>query len=219
MFPSWINRLTIVIAVSIVVLPVYITVIVLYGASPGATDVGYQPEQPVPFSHALHAGQLGMDCRYCHVAVEVTAQATLPTTSVCMNCHQNILGNSEKLQAVRSSFSTGLPVRWVRVHDLPDFAYFDHSAHVTRGIGCVSCHGRIDQMDERGVFQVAPLSMGWCLECHRDPSKQLRSLDQITAMSTTGSEGLPLPVVKLPDEQWHQAVVSSPSTDCSTCHR
>lgn len=219
MIPSWFNRLRIVILLAIIGLPIYVTLVILYGASPGATDVGYQPEQPVPFSHALHAGQLGMDCRYCHVAVERSAHASLPTTSVCMNCHQSLLNKSQKLQAVRNSHATGMPVRWVRVHDLPDFAYFDHSAHVRRGVGCVSCHGRVDQMDERGVYQDQPLSMGWCLECHRDPSASTRPLDQITLMDPAAAGAVPLATRSLPTDEVHRPKTSRPSTDCSTCHR
>ncbi len=219
MIPSWFNRLNIVLVMAILVLPIYAALVFLYGASPLATDVGYRPLQPVPFSHALHAGQLGMDCRYCHVAVERSAQATLPTTSVCMNCHQTLLNSSERLQAVRNSYVTGASVRWVRVHDLPDFAYFDHSAHVRGGIGCVSCHGRVDQMDERGVYQDQPLSMGWCLECHRDPSTQIRPRDQITLMDAAAANVVPLPTRSLPVDEAHQALTSRPSTDCSTCHR
>ena len=150
MFPSWFNQFRTVIVLAVILAPIYVSVVMLYGLSPWATDVGYRPQQPLPFSHALHAGKLGMDCRYCHVNVERAAQATVPTTSICMNCHQKILGESPKLAVVRQSFATGMPVHWVRVHDLPDFVYFDHRAHVRRGVGCVSCHGRIDQMDEGG---------------------------------------------------------------------
>ncbi len=125
------------------------------------------PTQPVPYSHALHVGQLGMDCRYCHTGVEVAAAATIPPTQTCMNCHSKVRANSEKLIPIRESYATGMPVPWIRVHDLPDYVYFDHSAHVRRGVGCVSCHGRIDTMEV--VFQAEPLSMGWCLECHRNP--------------------------------------------------
>lgn len=219
MIPSWFDKLKVAFLFATIVFPVYATVMVLYGASPAATDIGYQPEQPVPFSHALHAGELGMDCRYCHVAVEQGAQATVPATSICMNCHQTLLNKSDKLKPIRDSFTSGNPVRWIRVHDLPDFAYFDHSAHVLRGVGCVSCHGRVDLMDEKGVHQVQPLSMGWCLECHRDPTPHLVSQDQITTMDRQAEVLIPLATHQLPDDEVHQKLRTQPSTDCSTCHR
>jgi len=121
--------------------------------------VGYQPVQPVPYSHALHVGQLGIDCRYCHNTVEVAAQAAIPPTQTCMNCHAKIRAQSPKLLPVRESYATGMPVHWMRVHDLPDFVYFNHSAHVRRGVSCVECHGRVDKMEV--VYQQEPLSMGW----------------------------------------------------------
>lgn len=207
------------------VLPAYVVLVVAYGASPEATDVGYMPEQPVPYSHALHAGEMGMDCRYCHVAVETTPHATIPSTKICVNCHAHIFPNSDKLAPVRKSWSEGTPVEWVRVHDLPDYAYFNHSAHVGRvrhdsagrvegaGIGCATCHGRIDKMAT--VYQAAPLSMGWCLECHRNPEKYLRPIDRVTDMTYTLT----------PEEQLRKGLELkeqfnvNPSTDCSTCHR
>ena len=159
---------------------VYATLIVYFGFSPKATDVGYTPEQPVPYSHALHVGQLGVDCRYCHNTVETTAHAAIPPTQTCMNCHSHIRASSEQLIPVRSSYATGMPVEWIRVHDLPDFVYFNHSAHVRRGVGCVSCHGRIDTMDV--VYQVEELSMGWCLDCHRNPERHLRPAEYVTQL-------------------------------------
>ena len=133
--------------------------------SPRQADVGYSPVQPVPYSHKLHAGDLGMDCRYCHTAVETSAMATVPPTETCMNCHARVKNQSPLLAPVRESYATGKPVRWVRIHRLPDFAFFNHSVHISAGVGCVNCHGRVDQMIE--VKQVEPLNMAWCLECHR----------------------------------------------------
>ncbi len=212
-FPKWTNLARPSIAGGAIVVPLYLALIVTFGFSPMATDVGYQPVQPVPYSHALHAGELGMDCRYCHVTVERTSGAYIPPTQTCMNCHTGIRTDSARLAPVRESYKTGMPVEWVRVHDLPDYAYFNHSAHVRRGVGCVECHGRIDRMET--VFQFAPLSMSWCLECHRNPESRLRPLDQITNMTWQ------------PDEQWKATGVKEfmaknriqPSTDCSTCHR
>src|SRR5689334_6296483 len=164
-FPRWANKTVPLFGVLGLSAPVYLTFLIWYGASPKTTDVGYAPVQPVPYSHALHAGQLGLDCRYCHNTVEQAAHAAIPATSTCMNCHKSVHTKSEKLAPVRESYETGSAVEWIKVHDLPDYVYFNHSAHVTRGVGCVTCHGRIDQMEV--VYQHEPLSMSWCLTCHR----------------------------------------------------
>ena len=214
-FPRWTNGIRVVIAVVAAVVPAYVVLLFAYGASPNATDVGYQPQQPVPYSHALHAGELGMDCRYCHTTVETAAHAAIPPTKICMNCHAKIFGESEKLSLVRQSYATGMPMEWVRVHDLPDYAYFDHSAHVRRGVGCVSCHGRVDKMDESGVYQFAPLNMGWCLECHRDPERYLRPVEEVTNMEYLPPGGDQM----LVGERLRQELNLNPPTDCSTCHR
>ena len=187
-FPRWANYALPVIVVMALGGAVYVPVAVWLGFSPKTMAVGYAPTQPVPYSHAMHAGKLGIDCRYCHSTVERTAFAAIPPTQVCMNCHSAIEGGGGKdakgkslaLAPLRESWTTGRPVEWVKIHDLPDYVFFNHSAHVNHGVGCVSCHGRIDQMDV--VQQAAPLSMGWCLECHREPEKNLRPKDQITNM-------------------------------------
>jgi len=182
MFPRWANYLLPAGAVGAIGGLFYVTVLFTYGASPKTTAVGYAPTQPVPYSHALHAGKLGIDCRYCHNTVEKAAFAALPATQTCMNCHTNIKPENEGLKPVRDSWTTGMPVQWVKVHDLPDYVFFNHSAHVNHGVGCVECHGRIDQMEV--VHQEKPLSMGWCLDCHRDPGSHLRPKDiAITNMS------------------------------------
>jgi hypothetical protein len=156
----------------------YVPVAIALGFSPQTTAVGYTPEQPVPYSHALHAGKLGLDCRYCHTTVENAAFAAIPPSQICMNCHTAIFPKSDRLAPVRESWATGKPVTWTKVHDLPDYVFFNHAAHVSHGVSCVSCHGRIDQMDV--VQQVAPLSMGWCLDCHREPERHLRPKEQVT---------------------------------------
>ena len=211
-FPQWANLLRPGIAIGGVLVPLYVLGMVYYGGAPQTTDVGYAPVQPVPYSHALHAGELGLDCRYCHTAVEEGPHATLPPTQTCMNCHANIRALSEKLTAVRESYATGLPIEWVRVHDLPDYAFFNHSAHVRRGVGCVSCHGRVDKMDV--VYQAETLSMSWCLDCHRNPEPHLRPLDKITAMDWIPSEEPQNLGARLREER-----DIHPSEDCSTCHR
>jgi hypothetical protein len=154
---------------------------VWYYASPQYTDVGYSPVQPVPYSHKLHAGDLGLDCRYCHTGVERSPYANIPATQTCMNCHRAIKTESEFILPLRESLANDTPMPWVRVHKLPDFVHFDHSAHLRGGIGCVSCHGRIDQFPV--VRQVQPLSMSWCLGCHRAPQRQARPRNRITEMA------------------------------------
>ena len=190
----------------------YATVVVAFGFSPQATDVGYEPVQPVPYSHALHVGQLGMDCRYCHTGVERAAAASVPPSQTCMNCHKTVRANSEKLIPVFESYSTGMPVEWIRVHDLPDYVYFNHSAHVRRGVGCVSCHGRIDTMEV--VSQQKPLSMGWCLDCHRNPEQHLRPVEYVFQLDWVPEEDQLALGTRLRDT--HDI---NPPQDCSTCHR
>ena len=211
-FPRWTNLIRPALAIMLLTLPVYVVVLVATGGSPKTTDVGYQPEQPVPYSHALHVGQLGMDCRYCHTTVESAAFAAIPPTQTCMNCHKALRASSPKLLPVRESYATGLPVPWVKVHDLPDYVYFDHSAHIRRGVGCVSCHGRVDKMEV--VAQVQPLSMGWCLDCHRHPEPHLRPPELVTAMDWVAPED-PEGYGRTLREQRR----ISPSTECATCHR
>jgi menaquinone reductase, multiheme cytochrome c subunit len=213
-FPRWANKTRALAGVLLGAAPLYLTGLVWYGASPKTTDVGYEPKQPVPYSHALHAGQLGLDCRYCHNTVEQAAHAAIPATQTCMNCHQTVHTKSEKLAPVRASWETNDPVEWVKVHDLPDYVYFNHSAHVTRGVGCVTCHGRVDQMDE--VYQQEPLSMSWCLDCHRNPEKNLRPPEEVTNMTWAPPDGQDaIEYGKMLREKNHL----NPSTDCSTCHR
>ena len=211
-FPPWLDRARPLVALLLAAVPAYVIFLLYYGGSPRTTDVGYRPEQPVPYSHALHAGELGIDCRYCHNTVEVAAHAALPPTQTCMNCHTGIRATSPKLLPVRESNATGMPVRWIRVHDLPDFVYFNHSAHVNRGIGCVECHGRVDKMEV--VTQVQPLSMGWCLDCHRNPDAHLRPVEAVTQMDWDPAEDRAVLGARLRSEAGIQ-----PSEDCSTCHR
>src|SRR5258707_1708809 len=137
-------------------------------------------EQPVPFSHAHHVGGLGVDCRYCHTTVETSSFANIPPTKTCMNCHSQIWNTSPTLEPVRASFRTNESIRWTRVHDLPDFVYFDHSIHVNKGVGCETCHGRVDKMPL--TWQKASLQMEWCLECHRHPDRNVRQRQAVFQM-------------------------------------
>jgi hypothetical protein len=187
----------------------------VYIADPITQRVGYQPKQPVPYSHALHAGELGIDCRYCHDTVEQTASASIPPTQTCMNCHAKIRSTSEKLIAVRESYALGMPIEWVRVHDLPDFVYFNHSAHVNRGVGCASCHGRVDKMEV--VQQDQPLSMGWCLNCHTAPEQHLRPADEITNLAYVPLEDQETLGKRLKEE--YKIRDRQQLTECSLCHR
>ncbi len=211
-FPKWANLARPAIAAALVIVPTYVVLLLAYGLSPRTVAEGYQPKQPVPYSHALHAGQLGIDCRYCHTTVETAAFAAIPPTQTCMNCHAKVRATSPKLLLIRESYATGLPVPWVKVHDLPDFVYFNHSAHVRRGVGCVECHGRVDTMEV--VTQVHRLSMGWCLDCHRDPASHLRPPELVTRMDWVAPED---------PEVYGQRLMKEnniiPSTQCWTCHR
>ena len=211
-FPAWTNRLRPLAAVAGVGGLVYAIAFVWYGFSPKTTVVGYEPQQPVPYSHALHVGKLGLDCRYCHSTVELGAMAAVPAAGTCMNCHKMIRTTSAALTPVRASAATDAPLAWVRVHKLPDFVYFNHSAHVRRGVGCVSCHGRVDKMEV--VRTVQPLSMGWCLDCHRAPENFLRPIEMMTKMNWT-----PVPDQQTVGAKLREDNHINPSTDCVTCHR
>jgi hypothetical protein len=213
-FPRWVDELKPLVLGLGLGLPVFLVFLVWYGGSPATTDVGYAPAQPVPYSHALHAGEMGIDCRYCHTTVEIAAHAAVPPTQTCMNCHTNIRATSPKLLPVRESNATGMPVPWVRVHDLPDFVYFNHSAHVRRGVGCVECHDRIDKMEV--VYQAKKLSMGWCLDCHRHPDAHLRPPEFATQMDWQPPAGMDRAAF---GRTIRDQLKLNPSEDCSTCHR
>jgi len=153
-----------------------------------------------------------MDCRYCHTSVEKSQEAIIPPTETCMNCHSVVDVNNKELELVRESWETGKPIEWVRVHMLPDYAYFDHSVHVNAGVGCASCHGRVDQMEE--VMQMEPLSMSWCIDCHRNPNKHIRPINEVTNMAWVPSENHNILV-----EKYIKDRNISPPEDCTACHR
>jgi len=233
-FPRSLNKLPAIAAGALALLGGGVVFVFWYYFTPKHLSVGYAPRQPVPYSHRLHVGELGMDCRYCHANVERSPVAMVPPTQTCMNCHSLVKTDSAKLAPIRESWKTGKPMEWVRVHKLPEHAYFTHQAHVSAGVGCVTCHGRIDQMEV--VHQEKPLSMGWCLECHRDPAPNLRPKDQITNMEWHDDPAHPWDKPKV-CTQPHEpgggdsipgvAVASAsmkdrtlcPPQNCSGCHR
>ncbi|MPZ17989.1 MAG: cytochrome C [Luteitalea sp.] len=172
-------------------------------------------QQPIQFSHLHHVGGEGFDCRYCHTSVEKSAFADIPSTKICMNCHSQIWLESPYLEPVRESFKTGQSIEWIRVHDLPDFVYFNHSIHVNKGVGCETCHGRVDEMP--AMQQVASLQMEWCLDCHRRPEQYLRPRSQVTVMGYE-PEGDQLEIGRRLKQEY-KVLDAQTLTSCSTCHR
>ena len=193
-----------------------------------ATRQGEAREQPIPFSHAHHVGSMGIDCRYCHTGVDNSQHAMVPPTKTCMNCHSQIWTNAALLEPVRASYRSGQSLQWTRVNQLPDFVYFNHSIHVTKGVGCNTCHGPVDQMPL--MYQQATLQMEWCLDCHRAPQKNLRPRDQVFNMryqqptsanpvavegqSFTDQDELGMSLVKKYNVRSVKDI-----TSCNTCHR
>lgn len=184
----------------------------LLNESPYFTEVNVAREQPVPFSHRHHAGELGIDCRYCHTTVEESPFAGLPSTSTCMTCHSQIWANSPMLEPVRASFRTDQSLQWTRVNALPDFVYFDHSIHVNKGIGCVTCHGPIDQMSL--TWRANTLQMAWCLDCHRHPERYLRPREYVFSTDYKPPADQIALGMRLVKEYKIKSL-----TNCSICHR
>ena len=241
-FPRWTNFVPVKIAICIATLAVGAISFFIYYASPDAQRVGYQPTQPIPFSHVIHAGQLGMDCRYCHSFVEESGHANVPSANTCWNCHQHVKTDSPKLEPLRQAIDknyenyTGNPVEWVKIHASPEYVKFNHSAHVNRGVSCVSCHGRVDEMEV--VYQAESHTMGWCLDCHRAPEEHIRPIEQITNMAYNAEEYLESEEGKQLKEHAEKCGYDAPITNqtelgtflrsqwtigpkesCFTCHR
>jgi hypothetical protein len=212
-FPSSANAIargTLTIAAVLVAVSGYL--VYELGRSPYVTRAFEARQQPIQFSHDRHVAGNGLDCRYCHTSVEQSAVAGIPPTKTCMNCHSQILSNSPYLEPVRTSFATDRSIEWIKVHDLPDFVYFDHSIHVNKGVGCTTCHGPVDQMPL--MWTVNTLQMEWCLECHRNPEKYVRPRE---AVFRTDYQA---PANQL--ELGRQLVAEyqiQRLTSCSTCHR
>ena len=205
-FPRSLNKLPQILGAVGAVVPAVVVLLVWYYLTPKNFQVGYAPTQPVPYSHRLHVGQLGMDCRYCDANVETAAHAMIPPTQTCMGCHAIVKTDSAKLKPVRDSWEKGTAVEWVKIHHLPDHAYFNHSVHVAVGVGCATCHGRVDRMEV--VRSDQPINMGWCLDCHRNPTPNLRPKDQVTNMEWTPAQA----------SNFTPPAVNPP-THCSGCHR
>jgi nitrate/TMAO reductase-like tetraheme cytochrome c subunit len=221
-FPKGTNETVLKAGAALAIIGGLATMAVWYYFTPKYSRVGYEPVQPVHFQHDIHVGQLGLDCRYCHSYVEVSGHSNIPTTQTCMNCHRDIQKNNPKLQPDRDSWATGQPIAWVKVHNVPDYAYFNHSAHVNRGVSCVSCHGKVNEMNV--VYQDQSQSMGWCLQCHRNPENAVRPM----AADKAGDQS---PIFNLdwkPPAGMTQAELGkklvkdwkiNPPKDCAGCHR
>jgi len=213
LFPKWSDSLLRASSVALVVAAVALpTFAMIWVRTPFVSGKGDPVRQPIEFDHRHHVADDGIDCRYCHDLVERSRYAGVPPTSRCLNCHNQIWNDSPLLATVWTRYFRDQPIPWVRVHRLPDFVYFDHSIHVNKGVGCESCHGRVDRMAR--VYQIAPLSMSWCLDCHRSPERHLRPPDAITAMGWTPPR---------PQEEFGRALKTlygvREITHCSACHR
>jgi hypothetical protein len=218
-FPKWTNQLPFLIAAGLALVGGAVTAGVTYYFTPKYSRVGYEPIQPVPFSHAVHAGQLGIDCRYCHSTVEKSWFSNIPSASTCMNCHNQVLKDDPRLALVRDSATNNVPIHWVQIHRMPDYVFFNHSVHVRRGIGCVECHGRVDEMDE--VRHAKSLTMGFCLTCHRDPAAFIRPENKVTDLgwqwSTNTDAAAEMQFTHGTNlvAEWHVQSLDN----CSACHR
>jgi len=213
-FPKSANALPLQILIFLGVLGGVAAAGITYYATPAYLRVGYAPVQPVPFDHSLHAGQLGLDCRYCHSSVEKSATSSIPAAQTCMNCHSAIKTQSPLLEVVRQSYQTGDPVPWVKIHNNPDYVYFNHSVHVARGVSCVECHGKVNEMT--AVYHAKPHSMSWCLDCHRNPAVRLRDPQDVFNLDsqTLAAQGRLEEAKKFVE---HAKIM--PPTSCSGCHR
>ncbi len=189
-FPRYTNILPLKILVCIAALALGVVVAFTYYGTPKAQRVGYQPDQPIPYDHELHVNQLGLDCRHCHSFVEKSGHANVPTANTCANCHHETKGgikhDSPRLAPLMAAIDEGKPIKWVRVHKAPDYVYFDHSAHLNRGVSCVECHGQVNEM--RVVFHAKPLSMDQCITCHRNPEDALRPLEEVFNLDYTARD-------------------------------
>ena len=207
-FPPWVDQWLGVIVLSLLLgLLLGVPALWTYAHSDYVERSRLAPEQPIGFSHRHHVAEVGLDCRYCHATVETGASAGMPASSVCLTCHSQLYADSDMLEPLRQSYRDGQPLRWQRVYRVPDYVYFNHSIHVSKGVSCVECHGRVDQMALVQLQQ--PLTMEWCLNCHKDPGSHLRSQEKIFDLSSPRQAGL----------QEHYQIRKQGLTDCSVCHR
>ncbi len=213
-FPRWTNKLPAQILAGALLTGTAVSAAVWYYFTPKYTRVGYQPVQPVAFSHATHVDQVGLDCRYCHNGVEKSWYSNVPSASTCMNCHNAVLATDPRLELVRDSYATGQSIPWVQIHKTPDYVYFNHAVHVNRGVSCVHCHGQINKMEE--AYHAKPLSMGFCLECHRDPASFLRDPKQVYNLDWQPEDPAAHRDAML--KAVHDWNINS-SQNCSACHR
>jgi Cytochrome c7 and related cytochrome c len=213
-FPKWFNQLPLQVVIYLFVLGGTVTAGVTYYCTPKYLRVGYEPVQPVPYDHSLHAGQLAIDCRYCHSNVDQSGFANLPTAQTCMNCHKLVKPQSPLLAVVRASFESGEPVPWVQIHKTPDYVYFNHAIHVNRGISCVECHGKVNEMPV--VYEDQSLSMKFCLNCHRHPGQYLRAPADVYNLEspTLAAQGKAAEAAQFIHD-WKLL----PPQSCSGCHR
>ena len=250
-FPRWVNTVPIKLIIALGMTGGAVVAGITYYATPKYTRVGYQPTQPVSYNHEFHAGQLGLDCRYCHTSVDKSPHASIPSANVCMSCHKNVKANSPLLEPIRQSYfgedsnkdgklsededlngdgimNVGAPVPWVRLHKTPDYVYFNHAIHVNRGVSCVECHGRIDQMVE--VHHDKSLSMSFCLECHRKPEDALRPMEKVTDLAWVAKHTLGGDDIQTEDDldRIHADAIGlaiknkwnvNAGVSCTTCHR
>jgi hypothetical protein len=237
-FPRWTNWIPLKLVICGIIAVCGLTAATWYYATPKYTKIGYEPIQPVPFPHDIHVSQLGMDCRYCHSFVEMAAQSNVPNTQTCMNCHTQVQKDNPKLEPVRASWKTGNPVEWVWIYRTVDYVYYNHAAHVNRGISCFSCHGPVNHMST--VYLAKPHSMAWCLECHRHPENFLRPDDQVFNLDWKPDDVKPAEFVakygqphdaredfskktKLTQAEIGQTLKEhwniNPPTNCQGCHR
>ena len=227
-FPRWTNKFLALIGILLVGGgALYGGPMFLAATSPVTLNIGYEPVQPVPFSHALHAGTLKMDCKYCHNSVDKSAHSSVPATQTCINCHSPMTpagaptysavhSASPKLAAVRDSWRTGESIDWVRIHRLPDYVYFNHAAHVNRGVSCVTCHGRVDKMEV--VYQSKEQSMAWCIDCHRHPEPHLRPVEFVTKLDWDAQKDMGVDPIELGTRLKEENNIQ-PQVSCAVCHR
>jgi hypothetical protein len=212
-FPKWTNKLPGRILVGAILVGAAVAMGATYYLTPAYSRVGYQPTQPVNFSHAIHVDELGLDCRYCHNNVDKSWYSNIPSSVTCMNCHNQVLAQDPRLAPVRESVETGKPIEWVQIHRTPDYVYFNHSVHVNRGISCFSCHGQVNKMDE--VRHEKPFSMSFCLDCHRDPAQHIRPLEEVYNLDWTPPPGFAKDQGAKMVHDWKVESLQN----CSACHR